>query len=286
MTANTFGIHQSTLTKCIKQVCGAIVTYMVPKLITLPKSQDEMLSKISEFEVAFGMTQAFGCIDGTHIPIKAPILNSQDYYNYKQFFSLNVQGVCDFKGYFMDVDCRWPGSCHDAKVYANSTINKSMHSNQIPIIYKQIILGEEKIPNYIIGDPAYPLTPFCMKEHESCKSNAQTVFNNMLRTARNPIECAYGRLKARWGILTKRIDFKLETIPTIIMSCFALHNFCERNKKCVDEELLQRQQTFQRNVQELQENLPDKIYSGNTAEGNFSRNLLTEYISQNLPDSY
>lgn len=69
-----------------------------------------------------------------------------------------------------------------------------MHSNEIPIIYKQIIPGEEKIPNYIIGDPAYPLTPFCMKEHESCKSNAQTVFNNILRSARNPIEC--GRLKA------------------------------------------------------------------------------------------
>ena len=136
MTANTFGIHQSTLTKAVQEVCTAIVKYMVPKLITIPKSQDEMLSKISQFEAAFGMTQAFGCIDGIHIPIKAPITNAQDYYNYKQFFSLNVQGICDFKGYFMDVDCRWPGSCHDAKVYANSSINRKMHSNKIPIVYK------------------------------------------------------------------------------------------------------------------------------------------------------
>ena len=59
----------------------------------------------------------------------------------------------------MDVECRWTGSCHDA--------------------------------NYLICDPAYPLTSFCIKEHESCKSNAQTVFNSMLREARNPIECAY-----------------------------------------------------------------------------------------------
>ena len=50
---------------------------MVPKLIKIPNSQDEMLSKISEFEVKFGTAQAFGCIDGTHIPLKAATVNSQ-----------------------------------------------------------------------------------------------------------------------------------------------------------------------------------------------------------------
>ena len=65
-----------------------------------------------------------------------------------------------------------------------------MEHKEIPIIYKQIIPIEVKISNYLIGDPAYPLTSFCMKEHESCKSNAQTVFNSMLREARNHIECS------------------------------------------------------------------------------------------------
>ena len=45
-----------------------------------------MLPKISEFEAKSGMTQAFGCIDGTYIPLKVPTVNSQDYYNYKQFY--------------------------------------------------------------------------------------------------------------------------------------------------------------------------------------------------------
>ena len=93
-------------TKVVKEVCSAIVTYMVPKIIKLLNSQDEMLSKISEFEAKFGITQAFGSIDGTHSPLKAPAVNSQDYYNYKQFYSLNVQGLCDHKGCFMDIDCR------------------------------------------------------------------------------------------------------------------------------------------------------------------------------------
>ena len=144
MTAKTFGIHQCTLRKVVKEECSVIVTYMILKLIKLPNSQDEILSKISAFEAKFGMTHAFGCIDGTHIPLKAPAVYSQDYYNYKQFYSLNAQGVCDCKAYFMDVDCRWPGSCLDAKVHANSRINRKMQHKEIPIIYKQIIPCEAK----------------------------------------------------------------------------------------------------------------------------------------------
>ena len=175
-----------------------------------------MLSKISEFEAKFGIrTQAFGYTDDTHIPLKA------------------------HKGYFMDVDCRWPGSCHDAKVYVNSSINRKMQHKDVSSIYKQINPGEAKTTNYLIGNTAYPLTSFCMKERESCKSNAQTVFNSMLRKEQNPIECAYGLLKARCGILNKKIDFKLESIPTVILTCFALHNFCERNKKGVDEDIFE-----------------------------------------------
>ena len=76
-----------------------------------------------------------------------------------------------------------------------------MQHKEIPIIYKQIIPGEAKIAIYLIGDPVYLLTSSCIKEHESCKSNAETVFNSMSREARNPIECPYGSLKARWGSL-------------------------------------------------------------------------------------
>ena len=77
---------------------------MVPKRIKLSKIL-KMLSKISEFEANFGMTQAFGCIDGTYIPLKVPTVNSKDYCNYQQFHTLNVQGVCKNNSYFMDVDC-------------------------------------------------------------------------------------------------------------------------------------------------------------------------------------
>ena len=45
MTANTFGFHQSTVSKITMEVCNAVVTYLARKYITLPKTKDEMYLK-------------------------------------------------------------------------------------------------------------------------------------------------------------------------------------------------------------------------------------------------
>ncbi len=90
----------------------------------------------------------------------------------------------------MDVECMCPGSVHDAKVFANSSVNKKMRSNIVPIVYQSV--QGCKIHCYLIGDPAYPLIPYCMKEYATCSNNTEVVFNNILRSARNPVECTFG----------------------------------------------------------------------------------------------
>ena len=122
----------------------------------------------------------------------------------------------------MDVECKWPGSVHDAKVFANSSINHKIKTGQLPKTFITLLPGYEAIPNYLIGDPTYPLTPFCMKEYQTCVKNEAVVFNNLLRSARNQVECAFGRLKVRWGFLTRKVDLKLEMVPTVAYSCFVL----------------------------------------------------------------
>ena len=156
-----------------------------------------MTIKYAEFEANFGMVQAFGVIDGTHIPIMVQCTSSQGYYNYKSFHALNVQAVCDYRGLFLDVECTWSRSVHDAKMVANSGINKKLQNSQSPKAGQCILPRMAPVPNYIIGDPDYSLTPFCMKELDTCSSNADVVFKNLLRNFRNPVECAFGRLKAK-----------------------------------------------------------------------------------------
>ena len=140
---------------------------------------------------------------------------------------MNFQEVCDWKGLFLDVDIKWPGSVHDGRVFANSRINRLLREERLPMCYKELLPGHEKISVTLLGDPAYPLLSYCMKEFPNARSNEEVIFNNMLRSARNPIECAYGRLKARWQILNKGIDIGLKFIPTLIYACCVLHNICQ-----------------------------------------------------------
>lgn len=178
----------------------------------------------------------------------------------------------------MNVECIWPGSVHDAKVFANSSVNKKIKDNTMPRILYDLIPGYEAVPNYLIGDPAYPLTSHLMKEYMHCNNNEEVIFNNMLRSAR----------KNRWGFLSRKVDLKLENIPTVIYTCFILHNYCENlsmNDPFTKDEI-ELYISQQRKEDEEFPNKPDPLYTGNTGEGEYVRSLLTKYIRDNLPDNY
>ena len=123
-----------------------------------------------------------------------------------------------------------------------------------------------------------------MKEFETCKKNEQVIFNALLRAARNPIECAYGRLKARWSILTRKIDLKLESVPVLVYAFFVLHNYCERNNSYIDESQVRIQLDISKQNEIKNQNNPDPIYSFDAGEGEVIRNTLVDYIKDNLPD--
>ena len=149
-------------------------------------------------------------------------------------------------------------------LHANSSINKKLRENNLPVTYQQLLPHQSKVGSYLIGDPAYPLTPYYMKEYEKCTSNAQVVSNNMLRSARNPIECAFGRLKARWSFLTKKVDLQLKFVPIAVYACFVLHNFCESNNCYLDKDLVQQQSIIHIIEDNERENIPEPVFSGNT----------------------
>ena len=163
-----------------------------PELIKFPSTKEEIERITAAFEAKFGFSQVIGCIDGTHIPIKQPNENPHDYFCYKMKYSLNVQAICDEKGLFTDVDVSLPGSLHDARVFAKRGVNKKFQEKLLPGVYRELIPGHFPVPPVLLGDPAYPLLPNLMKEYTHCSSDEEVVFNQMLRSARNQIECSYG----------------------------------------------------------------------------------------------
>ena len=187
----------------------------------------------------------------------------------------------DYRRCFLNVEIKWPGSVHDARVYANSDINKMFQETKIPMVFKELLPGEEKIRPVILDDPAYPLLPNLMKECSCCTRNEEVIFNEMLRSARNQMECAFDRLKARWWILNRPMDIKLDSLPDIIYACFVLHNYCEIKNCGINDYIIQQQIAIDQANQNCHHHASvDQLYSYNSAYGTYVREVITSYLNK------
>jgi len=98
-----------------------------------------------------------------------------------------------------------------------------------------------------------------------------------LSCARFVIECAFGRLKARFGILRRPMDINLNDLPSVIYSCFALHNFCEVNSNSMNEDIVQNVICYDRYFQPPASSSV-RVASSNETEGKKVRHTLTKYF--------
>ena len=89
VTANTFARHISTVTKIIKDVSCAIACNG-SKYVQLLQTKGAMIGKASDFEAKYGMHQAFGCIDSTHVTIIRTVEHSQDYFLLQNSFLVSM----------------------------------------------------------------------------------------------------------------------------------------------------------------------------------------------------
>ena len=184
MTANVFGCSISSTCNAVKEVCCILSKNVAPRMIKYPSSKAEVEKANREFLQKFGFPRVLGCIDGTHIPISEPRENLHDYFSYKMKYIIKVQAICDFNGRFTDADFKWPGSLHDARVFANSEVQKGYTKGKFKLYYEELIPGDELIPQILLGNPASPLLPYVMKEYAVCQGNNEVMFNTMLRSAK------------------------------------------------------------------------------------------------------
>lgn len=234
--SHLFGIGRSTACMITNQVCSAIVQHLLRRYVRLP-SGNRLCAVIRKFQQQQGLPQIGGAIDGTHIPIRAPVDHPDEYYNRKCFHSILLQAVVDSFGDFTDLCVGWPGRVHDARVFSNSSLyrNAERAGTCFPT-GRSIEINGVMVPVMLVGDPAYPLFPWLMKPFPETGNRDRSKFNFKLSSTRMVVERAFGLLKGRFRILNKRQDTSLENVCNIVTACCVLHNYCSAHGDQADDD--------------------------------------------------
>ena len=165
-----------------------------------------------------------GALDGLAIRIRCPweseVPDPGNYFCRKGFFALNVQAICDRFKKFLWCYPSNKGSTHDSVAFTNSRLY-SLLTDKADLLEQQ--------GYYIVGDSAYNLTPFLLTPYSTDEvrhdpTNTYDTFNFFLSSSRIFIECAFGELVRRWGILWKPLSYDLAKSQRVIQVCMLLHN--------------------------------------------------------------
>ena len=109
----------------------------------------------------------------------------------KYWYSMIIQAIVDYEYLFSDICVGWPGSVHDACVFANSFVYKSITKDGLLENGDSCTILGKRIPICIIGDSAYPVHNWLMKPFsDNPNLTLQQCFNYSLSHARIVVENA------------------------------------------------------------------------------------------------
>ncbi|XP_046397783.1 protein ALP1-like [Ischnura elegans] len=218
---NFLEIANAKMSRIVRRVVNWLVT-LTPEVIKWPEGNQINKESVA-FEALSGIRGCIGAIDGSHIPINQPE-NGRPYFNRKQAYSINLQGVVGSDLKFINIYCGDPGSYHDVRVLRRSDMYAAVEANI-----------ERYFPNqtFLLGDKAYNgvgkkwiVCPF--KENGQL-TDGQIDFNFRISQTRVVVERAFGILKGRFRRLQKIQLQDMEFTVKIVVACCVLHNICMDN---------------------------------------------------------
>jgi hypothetical protein len=209
--ADFTGMHTSTVSRIILRVSRAIAS-LGQRFIKMPEPDEQLQQTAQDFFVTARFPRVIGALDGTHVKIISPGGEDGEIFrNRKSYFSINVQAVCNAHLQILDVVARWPGSAHDATIFANSRLRARFENGNFR--------------NYILlGDSGYPLKPYLFTPLHNPLTRGQQLYNAAHIRTRNCVERLFGTWKRRFPVLAYGVRLKLDTALVVIVATAVLHN--------------------------------------------------------------
>jgi DDE superfamily endonuclease len=218
------GVGLSDVYKSVWMVVDAV--HKCPDLaINFPVNHDDQKHIADEFMAISkaGFDNCVGAIDGMliwiHMPTKAQageVGGGKYYCGRKKKYGLSMQAVCDARKRFIDVDIRNPGSMSDYLMFLRSSLHDKLEED-----------GFLKEGLVLYGDNAYVNTSYMATPFKSAK-RSEDDYNYYQSGVRINIECAFGILVNRWGILRSIMPqgIDIDKTTALVYCLCKLHNFC------------------------------------------------------------
>ncbi|XP_071772065.2 uncharacterized protein LOC139924806 [Centroberyx gerrardi] len=232
--SSLFGVGKSTVCRCVRDMCHAIVALLRPVYLRPPTDQ-ELEDSAQLFLSHWGFPHCVAAVATLHTAIITPSANASDYANPAGWLSVLSQVAVNGLGQFWDVCASFPGGTDPADILQNSTLWATASEGGLSPESPPIFMGKP-LRYVLLGEACYPLQSWLMKSYPEAEgrkaagaalSEPQRLFNRRLTGAVCVAEEALLRLRARWQCLSKRNDCGLDVVPTMILACCILHNVCE-----------------------------------------------------------
>ena len=220
-----FRVGVSTVSGTVEETTRVIMACLQERYMPAP-SRDLVLKCEREFRERWNFPNCFGCVDGKHVRIRNPAHAGSMYHNYKQYFSIVLQGLAAANCKFIAVDVGAYGRQSDGGIFRDSSLGKCLENGTIDIPHpKPLPNSGIVLPFVILGDEAYPLSPYLMRPFPRQDLNDEKrIFKHRLSRARRCVECAFGILRAKWRFLATEIDTSVSNCEKVVKAACLLHN--------------------------------------------------------------
>ncbi|CAN7977956.1 unnamed protein product [Ixodes persulcatus] len=273
-----FAVGQSVVNETYREFCDVVIEELEARTITMIRNED-LDNHMREFQGVLGFPNAIGALDGCHLPVSPPKDLAVDYHNYEGWYSVILLALVDHRYLFRYISVGTPGRCHDASVYRRSPLAHLLEQNQTAV---PRVMGGTEIPPLVLCDQAFPLTRNLMKPfpHSLNHPQGKGDFNYALSKARRVVENAFGRLKARFRIVLKRMEMRIDHVNTVVRACCTLHNICEMLNDGAEKQWVDAARKIEENAKREQPMHRTKA----TEDGaNAVRDALVAYFEANPP---
>ena len=172
------------------------------------------------------MPNCLGALDGKHVHMRPPFLQSPMYYNYKGTHSIILMALVDAEYRFLYVDVGCNGKVNDAGVFAATTLYDHLERRSAVFPEPEPLPGDDRPVSYlVVADEAFGLRENVMKPFPYRDLQKEhRIYNYRLSRARRCVENAFGILANRWRLFLTAIPLQPDKVETLVMAGVALHN--------------------------------------------------------------